>query len=167
MITCLGAKSWRLLYTTLLPECSASDGYACRNPGPVMKQTQKKGERTAVQLAEPWWCLSTCPSSSPGCRIRGPSPSPAWTLLLASISGLAVDLTPAITSCLQDPLHTHTHTHTDTHAHTLTLTLHLPLVSLWSPFSPFLPLLVDWVWDWTCSILCLVDSANASQVESP
>ena len=60
-----------------------------------------------------------------------------------------------------------THTHTHTHAHTLTLTLHLPLVSLWSPFSPFLPLLVDWVWDWTCSILCLVDSANASQVESP
>ena len=58
--------------------------------------------------------------------------------------------------CLQDTppyTHTPTHTHTHTHTHTLTLALHLlPARVSQLPFSPFLPLLVDWVWDWT--LLC-------------
>ena len=165
-------------------------------PGPVMKQTQKKEKGQQCNWQSPGDASRPAPAPAQAAESVAPQPLlPEPSSLPPSLALLWTSPQPSLpvyrTPCTHTRTHTHTHAHahthtcththahthtrththmrahTHTHAHTLTLTSHLPLASLWSPFRPFLPLLVDWVWDWTCSVLCLVDSANASQVESP
>ena len=109
-------------------------------PGPETHSNEGKKDDSAIDRA---LLVMHLPQLQPKLQTQGPSASLAPTLLHASILGLAVALTPDITSCCG--------------THPLTLPLCLPPARVSElPFRPFPLLLVDWVWGWTLfySLLC-------------
>ena len=150
-----------LLYSTLLPSCLTSDGYACRNSWSCHEADSEEGRKADSAIGRALVMPFNLPQLQPRLQNEGPltlpCPNPPPCLHLWPCCG-------------PHPSHHFLLTGPPAHTHTLTLTMRLPQQTSDisdPPFSPFLPLLVDWVWDWTRSILCPVDSANASPVRSP
>ena len=117
----------RLLYTTLLPSCSTSDGYACRNSWSCHEADSEEGRKADSAIGRALVMPLNLPQLQPRLQNLGPltlpCPNPPPCLHLWPCCGPHPSHHFLLTG---PPAHTHRHTDVD---------LASTPASLWSPFQ--------------------------------